>query len=82
MKNLKVGDRVTKGQPVGRIGNTGTCSRGAHLHAVLHTSKRGAVSGKVYDLFKWIEKTQAKEPKPELKKEYLGRKLGRFWHIK
>jgi murein DD-endopeptidase MepM/ murein hydrolase activator NlpD len=32
MSKLKVGDRVKRGDWVGRIGNSGTCSRGAHLH--------------------------------------------------
>lgn len=32
MSQLKVGDRVEQGQPVGRIGTSGTCSTGPHLH--------------------------------------------------
>lgn len=57
MKNLKVGDEVIAGTTaVGRCGNTGSCSRGSHLHAVLGKSAKSAVSGKVYDIEKYIDK--------------------------
>ncbi|HEY0881701.1 MAG TPA: M23 family metallopeptidase, partial [Archangium sp.] len=32
---LTEGTTVTKGQTVGRVGNTGTCSYGAHLHLTI-----------------------------------------------
>lgn len=66
-KNLKVGDTVKKGQSVGRVGNTGSCSRGAHLHATLSTSVTGGVTGKVYDLEKFIDEQIAEESKPKPK---------------
>ena len=61
-KNLKVGDRVELGQPVGRVGNTGSCSRGAHLHATLGRTVKAVTAGKVYDLAAFIDKqSEAKE---------------------
>jgi murein DD-endopeptidase MepM/ murein hydrolase activator NlpD len=59
-KNLKVGDKVELGQPVGRVGDTGSCSRGAHLHATLSKTLTGGVTGKVYDLEKFIDEQNAK----------------------
>lgn len=55
-KNLKTGDAVRIGQPVGRVGNTGSCSRGAHLHLTLSNTISGGVSGKVYDIEQFIDK--------------------------
>jgi len=57
MKNLKVGDQVKKGKTaVGRIGNSGSCSRGDHLHLVLGRKNRSAVSGYTKDPVKYIDK--------------------------
>lgn len=62
MKNLKVGDRVEMGQPVGRVGNSGTCSRGAHLHLTI--SKRSDPRwAPVFDIEKFIDdKLKAQKP--------------------
>ena len=61
MKNLKVGDSVKSGQPVGRQGNSGECSRGDHLHLVQGKARRSAVSGKTWDAYKYIEKQIKRE---------------------
>jgi len=62
MKNLKVGDKVVAGETyVGRVGNTGSCSRGAHLHLVLGTQPRSAVSGYTKDPVKYIDKQIRKQ---------------------
>jgi len=66
MKNLKVGDKIKTGQPVGRIGNTGTCSRGSHLHATLGKTRTAYSYGKTYDLFKYINKQIAKQKPTEV----------------
>lgn len=55
-KNLKVGDALTRGQSVGRVGNTGSASRGAHLHLTLSRDLKGVFAGKVYDIEKHIDK--------------------------
>jgi len=65
MKNLKVGDKVTLGQPVGRVGNSGTCSRGAHLHLTF-AKKSDPRWAKTFDPEKFIDqkiKKQNKKPK-------------------
>lgn len=59
--STKEGDRKELGEPVGRVGNTGSASSGAHLHACLSKTLKGAWSGTVYDLRKYI-KAQAKKP--------------------
>ena len=40
-----IGTRVSQGQAIGTIGNTGTCSMGRHLHLALSTSIAGAAGG-------------------------------------
>ena len=62
MKNLKVGDEIKIGQPVGRVGNSGTCSRGAHLHLTL-AKKSDPRYAKTYDIEKYINKQNAKPEK-------------------
>jgi len=69
MKNLKIGDKVSSGQPVGRQGNSGTCSRGDHLHLVLGQSKRSAISGKTWDAYKYIEKQIKRENNERLQRQ-------------
>mgnify|MGYP003630271729 CR=1 FL=1 len=62
MSQLKVGQRVTQGQPVGRVGNSGTCSRGAHLH--LTFSKRPDPRyAKTFDPVTFIDQKIAKQSK-------------------
>lgn len=65
MKNLKVGDKVTQGQPVGRVGNSGSCSRGAHLHITI-SKKSDPRYAPVFDIEKFIDdKIQAAESAPK-----------------
>ena len=66
MKNLAVGDKVSSGQPVGRQGGSGSCSRGDHLHLVQGKSRRSAVSGKTWDAYKYIEKQMKRESNERL----------------
>lgn len=51
----EVGDRKEIGEPVGRIGNSGTASSGPHGHFTLAKTVTGAWNGKVYDLHAKIE---------------------------
>ena len=79
MKNLKVGDRVSAGQPVGRVGNTGSCSRGAHLHLTF-AKKSDPRYAKTFDPVKFIDQKIRKQKKAASQKSgELGRKYGRFW---
>lgn len=65
MVRLKPGDKLKMGDPAGRVGNTGRCSRGAHLHLTLGTSKKSPFSGVVYDIAKFIDKQIAAEEKKQ-----------------
>lgn len=70
MKNLKVGDRVELGQPIGRVGNSGTCSRGAHLHITI-SKKSDPRYAPVFDIEKHIDakiKAARTAPKATTKK--------------
>lgn len=77
MKNLKVGDPIEMGQPVGRTGNTGSCSRGAHLHLTL-ARKSDPRWAKTQDIEKYIDKQIRTKLKPKPKPN-LGAIYGRFW---
>lgn len=90
MSQLKVGDRVTQGQPVGRVGNSGA-SRGAHVHMTI--AKRSDPRwAKTFDIEKFIDQKIEKQkrknalsPKQKRRKKKitpnLGEKFGRFWTI-
>lgn len=52
---LKKGEVVKCGDTVGLVGNTGSASSGAHLHATLSDSIKGVFFGNVFDLDKKIE---------------------------
>jgi murein DD-endopeptidase MepM/ murein hydrolase activator NlpD len=48
---LKVGAKVSSGDTIGLIGNTGSASSGPHLHATLSNAVRGVFNGAVFDLY-------------------------------
>lgn len=54
MKNLKVGHKVKVGQPVGRQGNSGSCSRGHHVHLTAHKTPDPRYA-KVFNAEKFID---------------------------
>jgi murein DD-endopeptidase MepM/ murein hydrolase activator NlpD len=68
--STKVGDKKELGEPVGRVGTSGSASNGAHLHATLSKTLKGVFYGTVYDLRAFIKATAEKpaESKPEPKK--------------
>lgn len=68
MKNLKVGDELEFGQWVGRVGNTGTCSRGAHLHLTL-ARKSDPRYARTRDAEKYIDRQIEKHGSPTEEKE-------------
>jgi murein DD-endopeptidase MepM/ murein hydrolase activator NlpD len=59
--NLKVGDKLEFGQWVGRVGNTGKCSRGAHAHVTLSDTQTGVIYGEVLDIAQFIDALKKKE---------------------
>jgi len=87
--NVQRGDRVKVGQPIALCGNTGSCSRGSHLH--LTVSKRPDPRyAKTFDAEKFIEQKIAKQNKRAEKKRQIkltpleslmraGVKIGTIW---
>lgn len=67
MKNLKVGHKVKVGQPVGRQGNSGTCSRGDHVHLTAHKTPDPRYA-KTFDPEKFIDQKIAAYEKAEKNK--------------
>lgn len=57
MQSLKVGDLVEAGQPVGRIGTSGTCSTGPHLHLTFAKEKDPRYA-KTFDPEKFIDQKE------------------------
>lgn len=56
MKSVKVGSKLTAGvSAVGRVGNTGSASRGAHLHITLGKTQASPFRGAVEDFEKWVD---------------------------
>ncbi|MGH3705010.1 MAG: M23 family metallopeptidase [Agromyces sp.] len=43
-----VGQTVSRGQPIGNIGNDGSCSGGVHLHLTMANTQEGALGGDPY----------------------------------
>jgi len=91
MSQLKVGDRVKRGDWVGRVGNSGA-SRGAHLHISI-SKKPDMRFAKVFDIEKFIDQKIKKQRRvknalsPRKKKRQekvthnLGKRFGRFWTL-
>jgi len=66
MKNLKVGDRVKCCDPVGRVADSGECSRGAHLHLTF-SKKSDPRYAKTFDPVKFIDQKIAKQERQATK---------------
>jgi len=61
-KNIQKGDKVEAGQPIGLCGNTGTCSRGVHLHLTA-SKKPDPRYAKTFDAEKFINQKIKKQEK-------------------
>ena len=46
---------VAQGESVGKVGNTGTCSQGAHLHLTMSPLEGGWASGTTVDPYEYIQ---------------------------
>ena len=64
--SLKPGTKLKAGQPIGKSGNTGTATSGAHVHVTRGTTERSAVSGTVTDYLAWINQKIAEEKNANL----------------
>ena len=60
---LRVGTKVHCGDIIGFVGNTGSASRGAHLHFTCSTEITGNVSGAVIDPIAALERRIAQDKK-------------------
>lgn len=60
----KLGEAVPAGGVIGKIGNTGQYSFGAHLHCGVSDDREGVYSGKVYDIVEYVKEQQKVEAKP------------------
>lgn len=90
MSKLKVGDKVLRGQPVGRVGTSGW-STGPHLHLTF-SKQSDPRYAKTFDPEKFIDQKirkqerqanalQRKEKRQKKVKPTLGSKYGRFWRL-
>ena len=68
---LKKGDKINMGETIALLGNTGKASSGPHLHATLSTSVKGIFWGKVYDLYKFINKHAGPGPEADVEVELI-----------
>ncbi len=58
---LRIGQQVTIGTTVGRVGNTGTCTTGPHLHLTISDHESGWGSGTSVDPYRYIDR-HGREP--------------------
>jgi len=61
---LEIGAKVTSGQVIGKLGNTGSASTGPHLHLTLSLLKTGVFSGAVKDAYAFLVANIVKVKKP------------------
>lgn len=65
---LKVGDKVSEGDAIGVLGNTGSASSGCHLHLTIGWTERaiyGATSDK-FDFIEWLKTQESKQTKTKV----------------
>ena len=57
MKSVRVGAKLVAGESaVGRVGNSGSASRGAHLHLTLGKTQTSPFYGAVEDFAAWVDR--------------------------
>lgn len=55
---LAIGTVVSRGQTIGNVGTTGTCTTGNHLHLTMSASVNGYYTGTTVDPYKYIQATR------------------------
>lgn len=58
-----LGAAVGAGEVIGKLGNTGAYSFGAHLHCGVSDGREGVYSGTVHDIVAYVKEQQAAEKK-------------------
>lgn len=53
-QSVTVNQRVSKGQKIGAVGTTGTCTTGNHLHLTMSTTADGFMQGNTLDPLRYI----------------------------
>jgi len=69
--DLKVGQRVTEGQPIGIMGNTGSASSGVHLHLTMSWQEKGifGATSEKFCLIEWLATQQTEKKQTNTQKE-------------
>jgi murein DD-endopeptidase MepM/ murein hydrolase activator NlpD len=69
--DLKVGERVTEGQTIGIMGNSGTASSGVHLHLTMSWREKGVfgATAEKFCIIEWLATQQAEKKQTNPKKE-------------
>jgi murein DD-endopeptidase MepM/ murein hydrolase activator NlpD len=69
--DLKVGDKVTEGQTIGIMGNTGSASSGVHLHLTISWKEKGVfgITSDKFDFVEWLATQQVEKKQTNTKKE-------------
>jgi murein DD-endopeptidase MepM/ murein hydrolase activator NlpD len=69
--DLKVGQRVTEGQTIGIMGNTGSASSGVHLHLTMSWQEKGifGTTSEKFDLIEWLATQQTEKKQTNTQKK-------------
>ncbi len=70
--SLKKGASVKIGQTIGKVGKTGSCAKGAHLHLSMSKTAGGYASGTTVDPYAYIKKHLTCNAAPKGKLEKVG----------
>ena len=73
---LKVDDKITEGQTIAFIGNTGSASSGAHLHLTISWKLKGVfgVTSEKFDFVEWVKQQGATATKGAAKTQTATKK--------
>jgi murein DD-endopeptidase MepM/ murein hydrolase activator NlpD len=69
--DLKVGQRVTEGQTIGIMGNSGSASSGVHLHLTMSWQEKGifGTTSEKFDLIEWLATQWAEKKQTNTQKK-------------